>query len=530
MFEEPIHIVDGNIFAYLLVDYNTKEILDANSLARVYYKNTSKFPPLESLFSTSANEKTLPEILQALSEKDSVILERTFSTKVTEETFPCYLEICKVSSNLILFVIKEKSVEKDYHIESLVELRDNPIFVLEDNEELSVSYGNERFFYRTKVYQDMAEEGKVHSFLSLLTEEKRGQFRKLLHEKIERYGECNIDIELTLEGEYDQLFRFSAYKSQLDEKLYGVLISAKKQSELMRKIEYDQQYFDIMQKFSKDLLFRIDIKKNTLVHRGDINKLVGLLPELKGFPECMRGIDLLHPEDLDEYIKFCYRLLSGSEAKCEPRFHFVNGSYEKYRLQGNPLFDADGNTVQVVGKCENIQKLIDIETKANYDMLTRALNKQSFKELVEDCIHRALEQDKFALLFLDLDDFKSVNDNYGHIFGDFMLEACSKRILNCIRKQDRLGRVGGDEFVIFFQFAPTHQSVLERAEAILHSLRREFNNEGSVCKTKASIGISLFPEHGDSYEMLYDRADKALYSSKAKGKDLATIYSENLEK
>lgn len=529
MFEEPIHIVDGNIFAYLLVDCNTKEILDANSLARVYYKKTGQFPKLESLFTHSYEEICLTEVIQEYSEKTSVILERVFSTKVTEETFPCYLEICKVSSNLMLLVIKEKSVVKDYHIESLVELRDNPVFVLEDNENLDVCYGNERFYYRTKVYQNLAEEGKIHSFLSLLPKEKQAPFRKLLTEKLERLGECNIDIELTLEGEYDQLFRFSAYKSQIDGKLYGVLISAKKQSELMRKIEYDQQYFDIMQRFSKDLLFRIDIKKNTLVHRGDISKLVGLLPELKDFPECVREIDLLHPEDLEAYIKFCYTVLGGFEAKCEPRFHFTNGTYEKYRLQGNPLFDADGNTVQVVGKCENIQKLIDIETKANYDMLTRALNKQSFKELVEDCLQRALEQDKFALLFLDLDDFKSINDNYGHIFGDFMLEACSKRILNCIRKQDRLGRVGGDEFVIFFQFAPTQESVLERAEAILHSIRREFNNEGKVCKTKASIGIAMFPDHGKNYETLYHRADKALYESKAKGKDVATIYFDELE-
>ncbi len=171
---------------------------------------------------------------------------------------------------------------------------------------------------------------------------------------------------------------------------------------------------------------------------------------------------------------------------------------------------------------------MDIEAKANYDSLTQALNKGSFTELVTNLMQRAVERDKFAFLFLDFDDFKGVNDKMGHAFGDFLLEATTKRILHCVRNHDKVGRVGGDEFVIFFQHAPNHESVQERADAILTSLRREFNNGDLRYKIKASIGISLFPEHGNNFHTLYDKADKALYRSKELGKDVATIYSEDL--
>ncbi len=528
MFQEPLHIVDGSIYAYLLVDANKLEIIDANLLARTFYKDSNQYPPLNSLFISGFDGNDWSDIIELLDTQGSVVLDKVFSNKTSGETFPCHMEICRASQDILFLVIKENSSVKDNAMEELVELVDNPVFVLNHDEKLTVAFGNTRCYNSIRMDKASFDQEKGSAFLNLLAEEKQAPFLQLVDEELSRYGECDVDIEITFHGDYFQLFRFNAYKSLVDNRLYGVLISVKKQSELMKKIEYDQQYFDIMQKFSKDLLFRIDVKKCTLVHRGDISKFVGLQSEMQQFPASMREINLLHPEDLEGYISFIHRMMGGAEASFEPRFQFNNGTYEKYRLQGSPLFDAEGNVVQVVGKCENIQKFADIEAKANYDSLTTTLNKQSFRELVEEAITRAVERDKYALLFLDIDDFKAVNDNMGHVFGDFVLEAVGKRILNCVRKQDRVGRVGGDEFVVFFQFAPSHESVLERAEAILHSLRREFNLDGKTYRTKASIGISMFPEHGDNYDQLYHRADLALYRSKERGKDVATLFSEDM--
>ncbi|MFI3253630.1 MAG: GGDEF domain-containing protein [Eubacteriales bacterium] len=524
------NIVDGNIYAYLLIDYNTREILDGNKLARSFYQTSGRYPQLSSLFSPNLEGESLYSVIENLKVYGASTLNNIKSKKTTGEEFPCHIELCKVDESLLFLVIKENCQEQDLQIKELVELFDNPIFVLEHNENLTATYGNPRCYQCVQISKEEFQQKNQASFLSLLQKEKQLGFLQTVNHQLDLNGECDVDIEVEIgkEDGFFQLFRFNSFKASFDGKLYGVLISAKKQSDLMKKIEYDQQYFDIMQQFSKDLLFRIDIASRTLVHRGDISKFIDLQPEMENFPECMREKRLIHPDNLEGYLAFVYRLMSGESGGYDVLLQFTGGVFEKYRLQASPVFDNNGKPVQVVGKSENIQKYVEIETRANYDALTTALNKQSFCELVEHNLERAVSNDKFALLFLDLDDFKRVNDTMGHAFGDFLLEATSKRIMNCIRSQDRLGRVGGDEFVVFFQFAPSREAVQERAEAILHSLRRDFTLGEKRCKVKASIGIALFPEHGKLYEELYQNADKALYKSKELGKDVATIYHDEL--
>ncbi|MFI3254595.1 MAG: sensor domain-containing diguanylate cyclase [Eubacteriales bacterium] len=528
MYSNSLHIVDSQIYAYLLIDRKTTEILDGNKLARSFYQTAGVYPELESLFQPNLENETLASVLHDLNTAKGSAMNHVKSIKASGEEFPCHIEICNVNDSLLFLIIKENCQMRDSKIKQLVELFDNPIFSLEHNSELTTTYGNARCYQYVRMEKHEFEQEHNASFVSILQEDKRVSFLQTLNQQIDEDGECDIDIEISLEDGFFQLFRFNAFKSTYDGKLYGVLISARKQSDLMKKIEYDQQFFDIMQQFSKDLLFRVDVDNRILIHRGDISKFVDLLPEMSGFPECMRNTRLVHPDDLEGYLAFIYRVMDGTAASFEPRFQFTDGSFEKYHLQASPLFNGEGKVISVIGKSENIQKYVDIETKAHYDALTTALNKQSFLELVTSKIERAVVSDKFALLFLDLDNFKGVNDTLGHVFGDFLLEATCKRIMNCIRSQDRLGRVGGDEFVVFFQFAPNQETVKERAEAILHSLRRDFTYGDQRSKVKASIGIALYPEHGTTYETLYDKADKALYQSKALGKDIATIYSSDL--
>lgn len=529
MYQDNFKIVDEQIYAYLLIDRETANIIDWNHLAKEFYEETpNTFPDINDLFAPTLSGEAMTSLIKTLDFDRSVSVDNIFSFKTTDESFPCHIEICKVDDTHLFLVINESATSTDTEFADIVELTDNPIFVMEHDENLTITYRNERcrqyFDLEVQVYHCNSD-----SFLNILPQEKKESFLKSLEEQIYETGEFDLDIELTFGREYFQLFHLNVVKSRFDNRLYGVLISVKKQSDLLKKIEFEQQYLDIVQKFTKDVLFRIDIRKRVLIHRGDISPFIDLRLEMRNFPESMRDCRFIHPDDLEGYIAFAYRLMAGIESKIEVRLQLKSGKFEKYRLQGSPLVDVDGNTVQVVGNCENIQKMIDIENKANYDSLTTTLNKQSFKELIETSIETSVSSDKFALLFLDLDNFKGVNDTMGHAFGDFLLEAMAKRILNCIRSRDRVGRVGGDEFVIFFQFAPSYEAVMERADAILHSLRRDFTLGEQRCKVKASIGVALYPEHGSTYDILYQRADKALYKSKDKGKDVATIYSEDLE-
>lgn len=133
-----------------------------------------------------------------------------------------------------------------------------------------------------------------------------------------------------------------------------------------------------------------------------------------------------------------------------------------------------------------------------------------------------------ALLVLDLDHFKEVNDKLGHLIGDAVILDLALALKTNFRKQDVLGHIGGDEFVVFMPNAEK-EGVLRRCEALRRSMRRNLGKDESKLYLTGSIGISFAPEHGTDYKTLFAHADSALYEAKRRGRDNQVIYDENLE-
>jgi diguanylate cyclase (GGDEF)-like protein/PAS domain S-box-containing protein len=125
---------------------------------------------------------------------------------------------------------------------------------------------------------------------------------------------------------------------------------------------------------------------------------------------------------------------------------------------------------------------------------------------------------KAAIIFIDLDDFKAINDIYGHIVGDMALKLVSQRLLKLVRQADTVARIGGDEFLIIQTEVRENAAVTNLAERILQQLSDPFNLAGNLIKIGASIGISMYPAHGDNIQLLIKKADKAMYKAKSLGK------------
>lgn len=135
---------------------------------------------------------------------------------------------------------------------------------------------------------------------------------------------------------------------------------------------------------------------------------------------------------------------------------------------------------------------------------------------------------KFALLFIDLDGFKEVNDTLGHDYGDILLVHAGQRILSCVRKSDVVARLGGDEFTVIIKWGPNRHRVTEVAENILNNLSEPFDLEGEIAYITGSMGITLFPDDGQSVDTLIKHADQAMYESKNKGKNCYHYYSPEM--
>ena len=166
---------------------------------------------------------------------------------------------------------------------------------------------------------------------------------------------------------------------------------------------------------------------------------------------------------------------------------------------------------------------------ANHDALTDLPNRILFRDRVEQAVHSAQREGRFcAVLLLDLDRFKEINDTIGHINGDRVIKQVAMRLEAMIRDSDTLSRMGGDEFAILLPTISDVRDIEQVAEKIHRTLETPFSIEGLLLDVQASIGGVVFPEHGDNVDTLIQRADVAMYVSKQKGQEFV-VYSPELD-
>ena len=168
---------------------------------------------------------------------------------------------------------------------------------------------------------------------------------------------------------------------------------------------------------------------------------------------------------------------------------------------------------------------------ATHDQLTQLPNRTMLIKKLDLILasHRRNHK-KGALLFIDLDNFKTINDTAGHAVGDRVLIECTSRIARQLRPHDTFGRLGGDEFLIVLEGLHHRESAAYMARKILHTLKKPFHCDEKVFELGASIGIAFFPQHGTRSETLIHHADLAMYQAKKRGKNRFFYYNQSLEK
>ena len=203
-----------------------------------------------------------------------------------------------------------------------------------------------------------------------------------------------------------------------------------------------------------------------------------------------------------------------------------------WSLSGKPVFGADEQFAGYRGVCTDVTERETykqkIELDAERDYLTGIYNRAAFNRLFSTfCNGRTTEP--VALLCLDLDNFKTVNDNFGHAAGDAMLLAVTERLKSCVRAQDLLFRLGGDEFAVLTPGGGQAQAC-QIAQRIVESMAEPFPGAQASIKIGFSIGIALVPEHGNQPELLHRKADIALYRSKTQGRGRFVVYDRNFDR
>src|SRR5271166_1241910 len=185
---------------------------------------------------------------------------------------------------------------------------------------------------------------------------------------------------------------------------------------------------------------------------------------------------------------------------------------------------------QAVTAFQNARLLEQVGHLAWHDALTGLPNRRLLEDRVRQEIERANRLGEPAtVFFVDLDRFKKVNDTMGHAAGDDLIRQVAGRLAGVVRRQDTVARLGGDEFAILLPGMGDEAAVRLLAERMLEALHRPYLIDGADVYTSASIGVSSYPEHGDTYDELLSRADEAMYRAKDMGRDTFQIFNENPE-
>jgi diguanylate cyclase (GGDEF)-like protein len=168
-----------------------------------------------------------------------------------------------------------------------------------------------------------------------------------------------------------------------------------------------------------------------------------------------------------------------------------------------------------------------VEYLAYHDSLTGLANRSLLSRLLGQAIHQAhRKQGRLAILFLDLDHFKNINDSLGHDAGDELLCEVARRLQACLRESDLVARISGDEFMVVLPEVEDKALVETVASKIIDIVAQPYAIAGSQCRVTASIGISLYPDDGEDEETLTKHADTAMYQAKEDGKNAFRFYSE----
>jgi diguanylate cyclase (GGDEF)-like protein/PAS domain S-box-containing protein len=195
--------------------------------------------------------------------------------------------------------------------------------------------------------------------------------------------------------------------------------------------------------------------------------------------------------------------------------------------------DAQSRLIRFDGVTSDISKRkageARIEYLANYDELTGLPNRNLLADRIVQSIARAGRSvQRLALLFLDLDRFKLINDGYGHPFGDRLLTDVGRRLKQAVRTSDTVARLGGDEFLVLVTDLARTDDASNHARRLIAALAEPFDIEGHRIHVTASIGISIYPDDGDSSETLLKNADTAMYRAKEHGRDAYQFYTQEM--
>lgn len=302
-------------------------------------------------------------------------------------------------------------------------------------------------------------------------------------------------------------------------------ITERKQAD--QRLRDSEERYRSLYEYNPTIYFTFDAKGTILsVNQFGAEQLGYKVEELVG----QSGLKVVHEDDrlaVKRHFAACIKNLM-RVTRWEFRKVRKDGSVIWVKEFVRPMRRDDGSIVVLI-VCEDTTERKQLNYLANHDALTGLPNRTLFHDRLMQALARAYRQDKLvAVLFIDLDRFKRINDTLGHSIGDLLLGVVAQRLETCVREGDSVARLGGDEFALILESIVQASDVTRITKKVLDSLFKSFELEGHELFITTSIGISLYPVDGRDPQTLLKNADTAMYLAKEQGRNHYRYYSRTM--
>ncbi len=310
---------------------------------------------------------------------------------------------------------------------------------------------------------------------------------------------------------------------------YLTLTDVTRIQQRLRDTEAELRHTAVVMELPGTIPFRLHLKEDRIEVSRKWEERFGRELCREGLLRHLQSANYVHPDDLPLLRGKIQDMQAGRGMDVmDLRLAGRDGRYTWSRIRATQVLDLSGQPTHIIGAIYDIDQLktdaLSMQQQAQQDALTRLLNKASAQQAISAYLSHRQPDSLAAMLVMDLDNFKAINDSQGHFYGDAVLTQVGTTLRSLFRAQDVVGRSGGDEFMILLKDIPSQGLVRDRCKLLVETFHTQLQQLAPGLPVSVSVGAALAPIHGDSYSDLYRYADQALYSAKRRGKNQYAIF------
>lgn len=408
----------------------------------------------------------------------------------------------------------------------------------------TITYSSEGFETLTGYSHDETAVLFDNHFITMIVAEDRFPCVQRVREQLEKSSRYQVEYRLRHKDGQEVWVLDRGRKVEEDGlgMVYRVLIDVSQVKHAQERLKTQEERLRTVLAISNDMVWEGDSNAMFRFIKGADYwmQLVGAYP--KNYDDSVRlALPLCHPDDIDDFQRtfapqFVARAIHDGATSLRLEFRISNyrtKEYTWFQCVLVPFLDMYGGIERIMACSVNINDRKNREYKilssARRDPLTNLYNKGFTEEKIVHMLANEAKDGNHALFIMDIDGFKAVNDNLGHLVGDGLLTDIARDIGRLFRARDVVGRIGGDEFMVFMENVQGDDFLLKKSAEVCAAFRRTICGEYNKYAISGSVGVARYPQDGTTYRDLYRRADLALYDVKRNGKDNVRLFDLHLE-